>query len=215
MHFPNASPAWGPHLLLLPVLFTTSFATASSKRGLCYVPNSTTPEDNTIWVQSPTDLTWYYNYGASPSTVFSNLTQDAFAFVPMLWGAPSSASDTSFLNTVEGLLQKGMEISHIMTFNEPDFPTKWGGSQVDPALGAQVWIRNVVPLQEMGLKVGLPAMSSSAGGLPWLRQFLGNCSEMMSRGRSADENCTYDFVPLHYYGNFEGLASHIGEYVAT
>lgn len=90
---------------------------------------------------------------------------------------------------------------------------------MDPAFGAQVWASNIVPLQAMGLKVGLPAMSSSESGLPWLRQFLGNCSAIISAGRASSaavkKNCTYDFVPLHYYGNFEGLASHIGEYVAA
>ena len=29
------------------------------------------------------------------------------------------------------------------------------------------------------------------------------------------KDCTIDFIALHYYGDFEGLASHIGEYVAT
>lgn len=61
----------------------------------------------------------------------------------------------------------------------------------------------------MGIRAGLPAPSGSTEGLPWIRQFLGNCSEITG------EDCVYDFVTLHWYGNFEGLASHIGEYVAT
>lgn len=86
---------------------------------------------------------------------------------------------------------------------------QWGGSSVDPKHGAQVWVSNFVPLRAMGIRVGLPSMSSSRAGLPWLRQFLGNCSQI------AQKPCTYDFVPLHWYGDFEGLANHIGEYVAT
>lgn len=88
-------------------------------------------------------------------------------------------------------------------------PTHWGGSDVEPEFGAQVWVNNFIPLKKMGIRVGLPSMSGSGARMPWLGQFLGNCS------RIAQKPCTYDFVPLHWYGDFEGLASHIGEYIAT
>lgn len=87
--------------------------------------------------------------------------------------------------------------------------TRWGGSNVDPTFGAEVWVNNFIPLQAMGIRVGLPSTSSSRAGLMWLKRFLGSCSQIIHKP------CTYDFVPLHWYGDFEGLASHIGEYVAT
>jgi hypothetical protein len=31
----------------------------------------------------------------------------------------------------------------------------------------------------------------------------------------ACKNCTFDFIPLHWYGDFGGLASHLGEYTAA
>lgn len=89
-------------------------------------------------------------------------------------------------------------------------PTRWGGSNVDPKFGAQVWVNNFLPLQEEGIRVGIPSMSASRDGITWLKQFLGNCSQL-----NAGQPCTYDFVPLHWYGDLEGMASHIGEYVAT
>lgn len=193
-----------------------SSSTPSSKRGLVFVPNATHPLDNYIWTRQPSDITWYYNYGASPSPVYSNLTQQAFEFVPMLWGAPSDASDVSFLNTIKGLVSDGRNITHIMTFNEPDGSSATGGSDVDPTMAAKIWISNIVPLQQMGIKVGLPACTGGWGGIPWLDQFLGNCSTLISEATGGDtKNCTYDFIPLHWYGNFEGLASHIGQYYAT
>lgn len=193
-----------------------SSATPSSKRGLVFTPNATHPNDNYIWTRQPSDLTWYYNYGASPSSVYSNLSQSDFEFVPMLWGAPSSASDVTFLNTVKGLVTGGRNITHVMTFNEPDGTSATGGSDVDPTMAAKVWISNIVPLQQMGIKVGLPACTGGWGGIPWLDQFLGNCSLLISESTGGKtKNCTYDFVPLHWYGNFEGLASHIGQYYAT
>jgi hypothetical protein len=206
-------------LALLTALFeipTVSAQTVSSKRGLVFTPNSSFPQDNWIWTRQPSDLTWYYNYGPTPSPAYNNLTQDEFEFVPMLWGAPADISDTSFLATVKNLItNKGIRISHVMGFNEPDGPHEWGGSDIEPDVAAQVWVNNIIPLQEMGIKVGLPAQTGGWGGVPWLRQFLGNCSIIISKGAGETKNCTYDFVPIHWYGNFGGLASHIGTYAAA
>ncbi|KAJ9137492.1 Glycoside hydrolase [Pleurostoma richardsiae] len=200
-------------LAILAALSAPVSATSSAKRGLCFTPNSKWPQDNYIWTRSPSDLTWYYNYGSTPSPVYNNLTQEDFEFVPMLWGAPSDSSDTTFLDTVKGLIDDGTNITNILTFNEPDMAVS-GGSSVDPAFGAQVWVNNIIPLQELGVRAGLPAPTGGTGGIPWLKQFLGNCSELIS-SNSTSKNCTYEFVTLHWYGNFEGLASHIGEYAAT
>ena len=214
---PPTCQSWLSSLVSLVAICASvspALATSSSKRGLVFTPNATTAVDNYIWTRTPSDLTWYYNYDASPSPIYSNISQADFAFVPMLWGAPSDASDTTFLTTVKGLVSDGLNISHVMTFNEPDGQSEYGGSQVDPTMAAKVWISNIIPLQEMGIKVGLPACTGGWGGIPWMNQFLGNCSELISTDDKT-ENCTYDFVPLHWYGNFEGLASHIGEWAGT
>ncbi|KAI1171994.1 glycoside hydrolase family 128 protein [Nemania sp. FL0916] len=196
---------------LLAVSAVAHAQTRSAKRGLVFVPNDKTPEDNKIWVQSGFDLTWYYNYSPTPSTAFSDQAQDKFEFVPMLFG---NLDDTSFLNTVNGLIDGGRKISHVLTFNEPDGSTQYGGSNIAPAKAAQVWVDNIIPLSQKGVKVGLPACTGSNAGIPWLQQFLGNCSQIISTGGN-QKNCSYDFVTLHWYGNFEGLASHMGEYSAA
>jgi hypothetical protein len=214
---PPRTRSWlSPAVSLLAVCASVSpaSAAASGKRGLVFTPNATWAQDNYIWTRQPSDLTWYYNYQATPSPVYANLTQDAFEFVPMLWGAPADTSDTTFLKAVQGLIKNGRNISHVMSFNEPDGPMSWGGSDVDPTVAAEVWISNIMPLREMGVKVGLPACTGGWGGLPWTRQFLGNCSRLISTGGET-KNCTFDFVPVHWYGNFEGLASHIGEWYAA
>lgn len=211
------TPYASPFLFALVVSLLcsgTAAASRSAKRGLVFTPNSTWPQDNYIWTRSPSDLTWYYNYGSTPSPVYQNLTQEAFEFVPMLWGAPSNTSDTTFLTTIEDLISKGTNISHIMTFNEPELSQDYGGSNVEPEVAAEIWVSNIIPLQKLGVKVGLPACSGSTDSVPWLNQMLGNCSKLTSNG-STKTNCTYDFVPLHWYGSFEGLASHIGTYAAA
>lgn len=196
-------------LLLAAATFiptTSSQATfeSSPKRGLCFVPSSETPSDNQIWDSRSSDLTWYYNYGVEPSPAYSqNTTQAEFEFVPMLWGLSSS-----FLTTVQGLISSGTNISHVLTFNEPDGTTSTGGSAISPSDAAGGWISQVEPLRQMGVKLGAPAVTGSPAGFTWLTDFFDEC-------QSQGTNCTADFIPVHWYGNFEGLASHIGQLVAA
>ncbi|TRX93523.1 hypothetical protein FHL15_005495 [Xylaria flabelliformis] len=197
--------------LLAAVLSVAHAQTRSDKRGLVFVPNKKTPEDNTIWVRDGSDLTWYYNYDPTPSPAFADKSQSDFEFVPMLWG---SIDDTSFLDSVNKLIDGGRNISHVLTFNEPDGSTQNGGSNVAPSKAAQVWVDNIIPLTEKGIKAGLPTCTGGEGGIPWLQQFLGNCSQLISTDGN-QKNCSYDFVGIHWYGNFEGLASHLGEYAAA
>ncbi|KAI1759813.1 glycoside hydrolase family 128 protein [Hypoxylon sp. FL1150] len=199
---------WPP--LLLVATSSAAFAqTRSSKRGLVYVPNTDDPQDDKIWVQPDSDLTWYYNYGYTPSLAFSSVPQDQYEFVPMLWGA---IDDTAFLDSVQGQIDGGANITHVLGFNEPDSQYN-GGSNINPSVAANVWVKNIAPLADKGVKLGLPACTGGYDGLPWLRQFLANCSQLISTD-DEQKNCTYDFVTLHWYGNFEGLASHMGEYAA-
>lgn len=174
---------------------------SSSKRGLVYIPSSDSSTDDTIWDASDSDLTWYYNYGASPTDTYDH---SKLQFVPMLWGAPTSDTDTTFYTTVKGLIDGGMTISYILSFNEPDGCDN-GGSCVDAQLAAQTWIREIEPLKKLGVKLGAPAVTGAETGFQWLQSFYTACAG----------NCTTDFIPVHWYGNFEGLASHVGQVNAT
>ncbi|KAH6607318.1 hypothetical protein Trco_003631 [Trichoderma cornu-damae] len=202
----------GAGALLSPLLVA---AAPSAKRGLIFIPNSATLQDNSIWVQSGSDLTWYYNYGNLPSSDYASIPQSRFEFVPMMWGVgPNPSQDFAFRDSVINLINSGRNITHVLSFNEPDAPSSWGGSDVTPANAALAWIANFIPLQQRGVKIGLPACTGAPSGLDWLQQFLGNCSRLISTGNTVQQ-CPYDFVPLHWYDNFEGLASHIGQYAAT
>ncbi|KAK4188927.1 glycosyl hydrolase catalytic core-domain-containing protein [Podospora australis] len=198
--FPSVASAYGP--------------ISSTKRGLVFTPNETTRADDTIWPESK-GLTWYYNYKPEPEAKFSKYPQSEFEFVPMLWGTPSPPDSTEFLDTVKKLIEDGLNITNVLTFNEPNAPFSWGGANMDPVTAAQIWVNNIEPLSEMGIRVGLPAMTGEQSGIPWLQNFLKECSTLVSEGSSTTKNCTYDFVTLHWYDNFEGLASHMGQYSAA
>jgi hypothetical protein len=177
-------------------------ATKSSKRGLVYIANSKHPSDDSIWTQSTSDLTWYYNYGLQPS---SALSSSPLQFVPMLWGAPASTTDTTFIDGIKSQISSGKNVSYILSFNEPDGTTKTGGSNVDSSLAASTWIREVEPLRKLGVKVGAPAVTGSQQGMTWLQSFFTNCNG----------KCTPDFIPVHWYGSFDGLASYLGQVTAA
>lgn len=190
-------------LAALPTALTQATYTRSSKRGLVFIPSDTHPYDDEIWVESGSDLTWYYNYGPQPSPAYYNLTQEEFEFVPQLW-----TSSSTFLSTVTSMISGGRNISHVLTFNEPDGSTATGGSNLAPSAAASAWISQVQPLKKLGVKLGAPAVTGSPGGFTWLQQFFDACA-------SQGTNCTADFIPVHWYGNFQGLADHLGQVYGT
>lgn len=183
-------------LSLVPLALTTS----SSKRGLIDIPSPEHPTDANIWAQT-SDLTWYYNYRPNPSPAFRN-TQ--LQFVPMLWGASDSTTGTPFLDSVKRQIQSGANISYVLAFNEPDMISH-GGSGVPADLAARTWKAEIEPLKALGVKLGAPAVTGAPNGFNWLQNFFNECAG----------GCSVDFIPVHWYGNFEGLASHIGQVRGT
>lgn len=205
------TPTFNMHLATLLLTAATFISAAnavvgrSSKRGLVFVPSTNTKlaYDNQVWVEGNSDLTWYYNYQVIPSAAYANRTQEAFEFVPMLW-----TTSTTFLSSVQSLIAGGRNITHVLTYNEPDGTTATGGSNIDPAVAATNWISQVEPLRKLGVKVSAPSVTGSPSGFTWLTAFFNACA-------AQGTNCTADFFPVHWYGNFEGLASHLGQKTAA
>lgn len=114
----------------------------------------------------------------------------------MIWGAPPSLTDNQFFNNVMELIKEGRNITHVLGFNEPDGPWSQGGSNMSVVAAALAWKQEIAPLQKLGIKAGAPSITQR--GFSWLQEFAAPCS-----------NCTFDFIPLHWYGNFSGLQNHI------
>ena len=188
------------HLGLAFIIVVTGQAQAFSKRGLVYVPSAKYPQDDQFWDSPSSCLTWYYNYADTPSRSYHGSKLD---FVPQLWGHPSDKTGTAFLDSVTAQIKDGANITYVLGFNEPDM-SSYGGSGIDPSTAAEIWQREIEPLGKLGVKLGSPGCSSSPNGISWMKQFQAACS-----------NCTMDFMAVHFYGSFQGLANHIGEYVGT
>jgi hypothetical protein len=110
----------------------------------------------------------------------------------MIWGAPANDQDFMFLNNVTDLIEGRRNITHVLGFNRPDGPWSQGGSNMTVSSAAQSWLREVAPSQQMGIKAGAPV--ATQGWFSWLAYFMTEC-----------QNCTIDFISLHYYGNYSGL----------
>lgn len=152
-------------LLALPLALAEDAVLSSSKRGLVYVKTEN-PSDDHYWTAPGSDLSWYYNYEATPT---SALKDSNLQFVPMLWGA-QSGDDASFYTTVKKLKDGGMNITYVLGFNEPDGCVS-GGSCVDSETAAQVWMQQIEPLSDLGIKLGAPAVTGSPSGFTWLQNF--------------------------------------------
>lgn len=196
--------------MLLFALAAATLVTATSvnpKRGLAYItPNNTNAADTDHWQSDKSGLSWYYNWVDYASPELSNIE-----FVPMMWGVGEDATDRVFYDSVHRLGFYGRNVSHVLGFNEPDAPASWGGSDVSPERAAEAWVANFEPLAERGVKLGLPACTGQPAGFQWLKDFLGNCSAVLSEQEGERRNCTWDFLPVHWYDNLEGLKSHIEE----
>lgn len=192
--------------LLLPVaagLTGLTLAQSSSpKRGLCHVPSNKYPSDDRIWTSGPSNPTWYYNYQADPSPAYSN--DKSLQFVPMLWGASDKDTGTPFFDNVKRQIDGGANISYVLGFNEPDGSHSTGGSNLPVDLAAKRWIAEIEPLKKLGVKLGAPAVTGSESGWTWMENWFKACNG----------GCNPDFVPIHWYGNFEGMASHVGRVIS-
>ena len=190
--------------MLQAAIATSNGITESPKRGLIDIATKT-PSDDQIWIRKGSDLTWYYNYQAEPSSAY--ISDASFEFVPMLFGKPDelSSTDTPFLTSIQNQIKAGANITYALAYNEPDGQPSTGGSGIPADTAASVWMRNMAPLRAQGIKVGLPAVTGSPNGFNWLASFNKSCLALNAKG------CEADFIPIHWYGDFQGMASYVGQ----
>lgn len=185
-------------LLALPLALAQQ-ATTSPKRGLAHVGDDIEASDNRFWDSSDSDLTWYYNWSPSASSDLN----DKLQFVPMLWG--SGGSD-NFYTTIKSQIDGGSNVTWVLGFNEPDGCSGvYGASCLDAETAADIWIAQIEPLKEHGVSLGGPAVTGAPDGFNWLQNFFTACNGQ----------CHPDFLPIHFYGSFQGLADHVGQVNAT
>ncbi|KAH9844006.1 glycosyl hydrolase catalytic core-domain-containing protein [Rhodofomes roseus] len=162
-------------IVLLSCLYLipdTIAASNSTKAGLAWANGNL---DDIEQYTTTDKVTWYYTW--SPSSVSTSLE-----FVPMLWGDRQvSQWENSINRTIHNL-----GVTHVLGFNEPDYPTQ---SNMTPSHAASVWRAQIEPLRSQGVLLGSPTPTSAPEGKQWLLDWLGACNG----------GCTVDFVALHWY----------------
>ena len=178
----------------------------STKRGLIYIPptNGGSPNQDDPFISPSSDIVWYYNYNAAPTSAVSNSTSPhKLEFVPQLWSEPG----TGFADSVNSLLNDpSNNVSSVLFLNEPDAGNS-GGSGVDPKSAAQLWKNQFAPLKQKhpDLQLGSPAVTAAPSGFTWLAEWFAAC----------DPACEPDFMAVHYYGAFDGLVAHVQQVQQT
>ncbi|KAK6506565.1 hypothetical protein TWF506_011470 [Arthrobotrys conoides] len=172
-------------------------APKNSKRGLVFLYNSSYPVDYKKLTGPGNVISWYYNYGQSPS---SQLASSQWEFVPMVWGRDQAKSIQGNVNKIKS---GGGAVRYVLGFNEPDIPHKWGGSDMTPANAATLWKQYIQPLSSQRIKLCTPGVSSSPDGFTWLSNFFAACGA----------TCTFDLLCLHHYGRpASSLKAHLEKY---
>lgn len=118
-------------------------------------------------------VTWLYTWG--PDVSFA--AQYGYKTAAMLWGYDQVDQFQS--TVVAGYADAAMGV------NEPN---QSGQANMSPEQAAQLWMQYIQPLKDEGYLLVTPATSSDPDGLPWMQQFMGNCT-----------GCSYDYVAVHYY----------------
>jgi len=174
-------------LISLVFLLGCIFALSSAaKRGIAW--SSSNPiADASLFTSAQID--WYYTWSPTKQSGMPSRLE----FVPMLW---NSGGGSSFENTV---LSYGSK--EVLGFNEPD---NSGQADMTPSVAATAWKSFIQPLSSHGIRLGAPAVTNGAGGLPWLREFIGNCS-----------GCTIDFIPIHWYATIPPTNEYFRDYVTS
>ncbi|ROV87205.1 hypothetical protein VSDG_09941 [Cytospora chrysosperma] len=194
-----------PALVALSLVATvvSQDSALSSKPGLAYI--DTHEADIDLLLSAKSSISWYYTWSLYASTDINS----TIPFVPLVHGL----SDASSLSAIDNLPATS---THLLTFNEPDGTTSSGGSSISPSDAAQAYISDIVPLRtssSRSWKISHPSVTGSDEGLDWLRQFNAACWEIDS-----SNGCPTDFIAMHWYGDFAGLASWLGtlrEYYVT
>lgn len=185
-------------------LAASQSSSLASKRGLAYLGDTHAGDENLLF-SANSSIDWYYNWSPTPVPGVS------LPFVPLLHGLSDAGSSSSAL--AASLATLPASSTHLLTFNEPDGTTSSGGSAIAPSDAARAYVDAIAPLRSSSTagssgrtwNISHPATTGSEAGLAWLRDFNASCWEL-----APESGCPADFVALHWYGDFAGLASWVG-----
>ena len=186
-------------ITLALAIVTSTSAQSNSKRGVSVLGD----DHNSDWsllTSGESPLSWYWNWSPWPTN--SALVSD-LNFIPQIHGIGNLIADVAQAKTIP------KNSTHLMAFNEPDGTTDSGGSSISPEDAAKAYIEHIRPLRKSEggrFLVSHPATTGSSSGLDWLRGFNSSCYDL-----NPSDGCPLDFITAHWYGDFDGLVSWLGQ----
>lgn len=184
-------------LIYIQVLFLCSISLLaqekSYKRGISY--NIPSQEDVKALGEG---LSWYYNWGNTPSddeSILNAIETYKLDFIPMVWGR---AIDKDRLRA---FYQKNPQVKYILGFNEPNFTAQ---ANIGPKEAASRWYQIEEIADEFGLKIVGPAMNYAPSngavtenGVTYTDPF-----QYLDAFFDACPDCKVDYLAAHCYMNY-------------
>ncbi|KAH8646132.1 glycosyl hydrolase catalytic core-domain-containing protein [Xylariales sp. PMI_506] len=152
------------------------------KRGLAANDDINISEFGGTYAGLGSQVNWQYNWD---STTYVN-KQSYCEYIPMLWGTASDHTTQWFSNAYYWL---SVGSGHLLAFNEPE---QSGQANLTPQQAADAFREYLTPFVGVA-SIGAPAVSND--GYAWLSEFLPLC-----------EDCGIDFIPIHWYNNWDQFA---------
>ncbi|KAF2429529.1 hypothetical protein EJ08DRAFT_569429, partial [Tothia fuscella] len=173
----------------------------SGKRGLAY----NTAKNTVSFAQAghASKVSWAYNWYSTAYTPWLD-GSDTSSFNPALRYIPMIHSLQS---DVVGVWSKNVDsrpqdTDAVLAFNEPDGCN--GGGATCMAIGNAVnGYRELMTKYGPQVRLGSPAITNGATGIPWLKEFLSQCN-----------GCQVDFVAVHWYAGYApGIFNYFKSYL--
>ncbi|EST08332.1 Glycosyl hydrolase [Kalmanozyma brasiliensis GHG001] len=126
------------------------------------------------------DISFYHHW---QDTRVPELDALGLDYVPTFWGP----SKWDKWNAVKNELNAGALPTYMLAFNEPDVQ---GQSDVGPQAAARLWMQELKPFADRGVKVGSPQV---CWNMQWLQKFMSACQRL---------GCDISFIAIHWYGSW-------------
>ena len=182
----------------------------SEKRGLC----ENNPHYTRAWADSlKVGISWTYNWAATPNPdgLYTGADDDIL-FAPMCWNHRFDE------RKLRNYLDSHPSTKVLLGYNEPNFTTSDGGSNIIPSVAAQNWPKVEQIAEDYGLTLVSPAMNFGyqklSDGKVWgLDEWLGAFIEEY-QNLNDGQDPRMDCIALHTYMNWASAVDwYVNEYL--
>ncbi|MCJ1376895.1 hypothetical protein MMC20_008140 [Loxospora ochrophaea] len=177
----TAQPSIASSSAALATATSTAGATSGTKRGI--LASGTDQNELVSAFDNSSSITWLCNwYSAPPPNLGSHIE-----FVPQDYGKQSDVAP-DYVWTANAKTAVAENTKYFLSFGEPE--TANNELYMDPQDAVNLFIKDLQPYADEGVKVGAPAVLQPDPDLEWLSQFLDLCETA---------KCDISFIAIHWF----------------